>query len=368
MAGRITAFQAALVLAFSLLGTGAANAAARIVLAGKPPTFRVEGAATLKRGPAPDFADILQVGVDTPGAASMAGSYRLDGGVLSFTPQFPLDPGVTYRATYRFGGETASASFLIPKAAPAPSTEVTHIFPTASVLPENELKVYIHFSAPMSRGGALRWIHLVADDGTEVKLPFLRLEEELWDAQNTRLTVLFDPGRIKRGLVPNAQMGLALREGHRYTMKIDPGWPDARGIPLKAGFAKTFTVGPPDRTPLDVKQWKIAAPAAGTRQALAVDFPEPIDAALLNRVIEVKDSQGKPVPGAISVEREETRWSFTPAAAWRAGGYRLDVPGLLEDLAGNQIDRAFDVDVIEHPEQQRAPKIYTLPFTVAAPR
>ena len=36
-------------------------------------------------------------------------------------------------------------------AAAAPPTSVTHVFPSSDVLPENQLRIYIHFSGPMGR-------------------------------------------------------------------------------------------------------------------------------------------------------------------------------------------------------------------------
>ena len=48
--------------------------------------------------------------------------------------------------------------------------------------------------------------------------------------------------------------------------------------------------------------------------------------------------------GQSRVEARETRWVFVPHAPWRAGEYRLVVLSILEDLAGNQIGRPFEVD------------------------
>jgi hypothetical protein len=53
------------------------------------------------------------------------------------------------------------------------------------------------------------------------------------------------------------------------------------------------------------------------------------------------------IAGSIEVVREETEWRFTPRQAWKAGGYRVVVRTTLEDLAGNHIGRAFDVDTFE---------------------
>ena len=59
---------------------------------------------------------------------------------------------------------------------------------------------------------------------------FLPPEPELWDARNaTRLTMLLDPGRIKRGLVPNLEFGYPLVEGTTISIGIDAAFRDATG-------------------------------------------------------------------------------------------------------------------------------------------
>jgi hypothetical protein len=65
------------------------------------------------------------------------------------------------------------------------------------------------------------------------------------------------------------------------------------------------------------------------------------------------------------VERQETRWIFKPDQAWSPGDYKLEIVSTLEDLAGNKIGKAFDVDVFEQVERQITIESYTLPFTVA---
>jgi hypothetical protein len=353
---------AALVLVF---GTGAAQAAL-ITLEGQLSEFRVRESAALQTGAPAELKDVFHVRVEAPGAVPMAGSYRLDKGVLSFKPLFPLEPGVTYRAEYRLGAETAVASFVIPKPERQATTEIQQVFPTARLLPENQLKLYIQFSAPMSRGAAFQRIHVYDQSGIEVRLPFLRLAEELWDSEYKRLTVLFDPGRIKRGLVPNQELGMALHEGRSYRLVIDKDWPDAHGVPLKANYTREFSVGPEDRTPLDPKDWSIGAPQAGTRDAVTISFPEALDHALLTRVITVADASGRSVEGSVTTERDDTLWRFTPARAWNTGAYNIKVPGILEDLAGNKVYTPFDVDVTLTPNAPGPSKLYDVPFTVGA--
>src|SRR5262249_58737339 len=125
------------------------------------------------------------------------------------------------------------------------------VYPSADVLPENLLKFYLHFSAPMSRGHSYDHIHLQDEAGKDVKLPFLEIDEELWDPTMTRLTLFIDPGRIKRGVRPLEEIGPALESGKSYTLVIDREWKDAAGNPLRDAFRKTFKVGPTDREPLD---------------------------------------------------------------------------------------------------------------------
>lgn len=225
------------------------------------------------------------------------------------------------------------------------------------VLPDNQLKFYVFFSAPMRRGEAWRHIHLLNQNGTAVDLPFL--EQELWDRDYQRLTVLFDPGRIKRGLLPLQESGQAIEDGKQYTLVIDRDWQDARGAPLQEEFRKPFRAGPADRTPPDTAQWRLTAPQAGTSDAVIVDFPKPMDYALLLRLLDVAG-----VLGTATVDRQETEWRFIPNSPWKPGEYRLVVNTALEDLAGNRIGQAFDVDIFEQVSEHLSSKTISLPFRI----
>src|SRR5262249_20711242 len=118
-----------------------------------------------------------------------------------------------------------------------------------------------------------------------------------------------------------------------------------------------------DRTPPETKDWRITAPNGAGKAPLVLDFPKPLDYALLLHLIEIVDGAGRSVDGSIAVEREETRWTFTPAATWKPGEYRVRVDTSLEDLAGNRIGRPFDVDTFERVERPQK-KVVNLPFRV----
>jgi hypothetical protein len=284
----------------------------------------------------------------------MLGNYRVQGKKLRFEPQFPLQPNVTYLAVFSPNAlpnyhatnrEPLTARFTLTVSAPAPTTTVTGIYPSASILPENLLKFYIEFSAPMSRGQIYEHIHLRDAEGQAIELPFLEINEELWDTTGKRLTLFLDPGRIKRGVRPLEEIGASLQAGKRYTLTIDSTWKDGNGVPLTTGFEKAFQVGQADRTPLAPIRWTLTAPKSGSKTPLVVGFDEPLDYALARRMIQVVDAAGKAVPGKITLSHREQRWTFQPSAAWRRGTYRLIIQTTLEDLAGNNIGKPFDVDL-----------------------
>jgi hypothetical protein len=281
----------------------------------------------------------------------MLGTYSVEGGTLVFRPRFPLAPDTGYHGTFHGGGFV-----LDPPPRRVPATRVEHVYPSTNVLPANTLKLYICFSAPMSAGDALQHIQLLDDAGTP--LPGGFLDQELWDPDRTRLTVLFDPGRIKRGLVPAREAGAPIVEGRHYTLAIDHGWLDAHGAPLTGDFRKTFTGGPTDRTPPDPKHWRLLPPRAGTSDPLIVHFPKPMDYALLQRTVDVDR-----VAGSVSVADDETEWRFVPDTPWKAGLYHLTADNTLEDISGNHLDRPFDVDLRNTPPAPHANRT-ELPFRV----
>ena len=299
----------------------------------------------------------------------MLGSYRVADDSLRFEPQFPLQPGVIYQAVVRpnklsagSNAKPTTSTFQLPLAAKAPSTIVTIVYPTTGVVPENLLKFYVHFSAPMSRGHIYDHIQLRDDGGKLVEIPFLEIDEELWDRSMTRLTLFIDPGRIKRGVRPLEEIGPALQASKGYSLLIDREWKDAEGTPLKQGFEKKFRVGPPDREPPEPKQWGIQAPA-GLRP-LEIRFPKPMDHALALRLIRILDSSGKSISGDAALENEERRWSFAPTRPWESGRYTVQIETTLEDLAGNNIRKPFDVDLFDGVQRRLTNSFVKLFFDV----
>jgi hypothetical protein len=296
--------------------------------------------------------------------APILGAYTIENRTLVFRPQYPLAAGVHYRAVFHPPGGRAPLTLAVdgPLQSTVAVTRVEHVFPSADILPSNQLRLYVYFSAPMSRGEAARRIHLLDKNGGELNAEFLP-GEELWDPTMKRLTLTFDPGRIKRGLTSNEHMGPPIAEGQRYTLVVDREWPDARGVALVEGFRKTFAGGPAVRVPPDPKQWKITPPRAGTLDPVVVNFDRPMNYTLLQRLLRVSGPRG-PVAGTIDVRRDESEWRLTPPAPWMNGAYRLDVDTTIEDLAGNRIGQPFDIDVFDHVTDHITTSTVTVPFAV----
>jgi hypothetical protein len=306
---------------------------------------------------------------------AMLGAYVIKENVIRFTPRFPLVAGLAYTAQFdasAFAEKTGKAisgeetrlqsSYSMPKAAYSSATFITNVYPSDDLLPANQLKLYIHFSAPMSVGEAYDHIKLFDDRGREVAKPFLRLEEELWDGEHRRLTMWFDPGRIKRGLRPNADMGAPLEEGKHYRLTIDSGWRDDKGNPLREGFEKRFQTTRADRAAPDYKEWKLISPEAGSSEPVTIVFSEAMDQALMESSIEVIDGDGNPVQGRIEISKGETEWRFTPHTSWGEGNYKIYIETRLEDRAGNSIHHLFDSDMRKAQPSTPVPQRIELHF------
>jgi hypothetical protein len=300
------------------------------------------------------------------------GQYQILPNGVRFTPRFPPLQGLKYHATADLSAvlgslgpaNRLSLAFSLPPAAVTASTVVDKVFPSGDVLPENLLRFYVFFSAPMQRGQARDQIVLLGPDGQPVSAAFFNAPTELWDPAMERLTVLLDPGRIKRGVGPNVELGPPLRQGDRYTLVIGTHMIDATGNRLRGTFAKSFRVAAANRKAIDPRQWIVTPPAGGTRQALALTFPAPLDQALLSRDIRIVGAGQKPVAGDIEIDQHETRWAFTPSAPWQAGLYHVEVGASLEDVSGNTIWAPFDVDERNSAASQSAQRQVRLPLTI----
>jgi len=286
--------------------------------------------------------------------AAISGRYTISDRRVDFTPAFPFDRGRRYTLEFQTArlqrpgappvlSQTLTLAASEAAATPATPTRVLSVDPTADVWPANILRVYIHFSNPMSSETAAGNITLREAGGGEVEAAFVPVEADYFNQDHTRYTLFFDPGRVKRGILPNRQLGRALVPGRRYVLEVSASWHDAQARPLAEGFHREFEAGPAIEKPLRVEDWQVSEVMAGARDPVAVTFPWPIDRALAARALSIAGPDGRVVEGHAQVETGDRRWTFVPASAWAAGTYQLRTEPVLEDVSGNQVNKAFEM-------------------------
>ena len=279
----------------------------------------------------------------------MSGRYTLSGNGIRFTPHFPFQQGLHHRVNFdpRPLGcpgyvETATFGFSLPARRGDLPVEVEHIFPSTDELPENLLRFYVCFSQPMQRGHAEREVLLLGPDGQPVRDVLYRAPAELWDRSMRCLTVLLDPGRLKRGVGPNRDLGPPLRVGQAYMLAIGTGMTGSSGRRLFDPVYKRFSVMKPVHEPIAASGWEIVPPVAGTCTPLLLRFVRPLDWALLRQAVTVTTVYGEVVQGRVEIEIFEKGLGFRPTKPWAAKPHQLSIAAELEDVCGNTFGGPFD--------------------------
>jgi hypothetical protein len=310
-------------------------------------------------------------GMDGEDLPDLSGDVAVRGGRVCFLPDFPFDPGVRFLAVLDLGvlerparRAVLTREFSIPREAALAEPEVIQVFPSANVLPENLLRFYLRFSNPMRRGRAENNIELLGPDGRPAPDVLYRAPVELWDKSMKCLTILLDPGRLKRGVGPNRTLGPPLEAGRRYTLVVGAGMTDVYGHRLRERFSKSFIVSQPIREPVSVASWKIAAPSADGHDPLEVTFSRPLDWAQLWQGITVASEDGERASGKVDVDEGERRWRFTPDTPWRMGHYSVRVSPDLEDICGNTCYGQFDGPLRSVNELALEKAVRSIPFEV----
>ena len=262
---------------------------------------------------------------------------------IRFVPQFPFLTGQTYKATFtNASGQRTISLHTLPISAPVP--KLIEIFPTGHTAPANHLKFYLQFTERMERGNIFRHFQLIDLNASRpVEEPFR--ETELWSADGKRLTLWLHPGRQKTGVNLNVDLGPVLEPRRHYALKISDDWKSEAGVALAQPARKMFSTTPADRTRPEPARWTVSPPTVRSRTPLVIAFKDPLDWALLHTMLTVLDATDKEVVGEIDVTQNETQWRFTPARNWSKGEYRIKVDWELEDLAGNNLLRLFEVNL-----------------------
>jgi hypothetical protein len=277
------------------------------------------------------------------------GRYQIMEDGVRFIPHFPLERGLLYRASFDprplacySPSDLLTLEFSLPKQQDDLPTRVTQIFPSCDRLPENLLRFYVCFSGSMQRGRAKIEISLLDANGSPVADALYRAPIELWDGSMRCLTVLLDPGRLKRGVGPNRELGPPLKTGQLYTLVVGKGMTDQSGRPLTDNVYKRFQVTSPVREPIAIEQWKIFSPDINSHDPLVLQFPRPLDRVQLVHSISIASGSGNAIDGRIEIDDCERRWSFVPVSPWTTSLYSIQAAPGLEDVCGNNVMAAFD--------------------------
>ncbi len=276
---------------------------------------------------------------------AIQGQYTRDGDYLVFKPYFPFERGMTYVVRTENSNPTSTysyQSFQIGKKKKLEEAKVVSIYPSASQLPENLLRFFIYFNTPMKKGQALKHIQLVDGDGNVDDHAFMEFKQELWSADGKRLTLLFDPGRIKRGVSTNRLRGPALQQGKQYKLSILDTWQDVYGQELSAKTSKDIEVVNAYRQHLKVIDWRLQKPRVNSLDSMTIHFDRIIDHALIQSMIKLEDGTNKAVAGFWEVLAEERIIRFLPEKKWKKGNYRIVIDSCLEDVAGNNFQNLLD--------------------------
>ncbi len=313
-----------------------------------------------------DYSEVLQVYVDNgkdccTNKAPIVGSYEADNRSVRFIPKFSFVEGQDYviRVQHRSANQGVFhklTPFKIQPKTPVVKPEVTGVYPSGNILPENVLRLYIHFSTPMKPHVAFNYIKLVDASGKVDDAAFMKFKQELWSEDRKRLTVLMDPGRIKRNVSTNLGLGPALQKGESYQLVIDGGWPTANGTKPLASFSKSFVVSEALRELPNSGNWIITAPAIRSKDTLTIKFDRPFDHQLLHKDIKVVSIAGEKIKGKSLIGHHETEWHFKPNEAWMDEQIYIVVDGELEDVAGNNFQDLLDHSVTT--ETNKIPYIF----------
>lgn len=269
------------------------------------------------------------------------GRFEISDVHLLFYPHFTLEGGRFYtlqinpQVSYSFKANYTNETL----------PELTNIFPSSDQLPSNLLKFYLHFSAPMQAGNSYSQVVLIDQKGDTLQAPFVALSPELWNDDNTRLTLWLDPGRIKRDLGPNQLFGPVLQPRQTYELVIKSSWKNQQGLPLSKNYRKNFRVIQADRQKIKPESWTLNIPKAGTTGALIIDFIQPMDAALAQRMIQVVNSKNELIACQFLLGADEKSLQIKPINTWESGVYQLKIDTYLEDICGNNLIRPFDRDL-----------------------
>ena len=225
---------------------------------------------------------------------------------------------------------------VLAAAAAANVAVAASVTPSGDSVPENLLRIELHLARPLPHPLAMAHVRLVDEGGEPIAGAFLDLP--LPGDGGRTITLLLHPGRVKTGVGANLAMGRALRAGHDVGLIVDD--PQLPG-PIR----KRWRVMQAHEKGLLARDWRLTAPAAGSRAPLRVALDSVLTSSSAG-LIAVRAPGGERMAGVASLREGETVWEFVPARPWSAGHHALVVHPRLEDVAGNRPCAPFETTAL----------------------
>ena len=126
---------------------------------------------------------------------------------------------------------------------------------------------------------------------------------------------------------------------------------------------KRFYVSKRDEKIPLVKNWNLLSiPTQKTKDTLIIDFKESLDAILAKESLEII-IENKIFDGDYKLYQEERLLKFIPNDFWAKGNYKVQIDDKLEDLAGNNLLRKFDID-LEEKKGSKTERINIIKFQI----
>ena len=97
---------------------------------------------------------------------------------------------------------------------------------------------------------------------------------------------------------------------------------------------------------------------------MTLNTNEALDAMLAVETISIRNARNEEVKGNFTLIAQESKVVFTPYQPWKSGTYTVSVASILEDLAGNNLNHLFDVDLTNVNDAQEQLERRTISFEI----
>lgn len=223
------------------------------------------------------------------------------------------------------------------------------LYPDTPTWPANILRFHVAFDRAMDVDRALDHVGIerIEADGqcSEVEGAIVDLVDGLWNPEQTLLTVLFHPGRVKAGLWPHAAHGRAIRVGARHRIVVKGTINTTDDNALGADVTHDFLGTEPIVLPIAVPEFERIGVERGTDEPIRFPLDRPWDWFSVQVAIRAFDESDLPVAVRASMEGRDL--VVRPIDVWSVGTIRLVARNELEDVCGNRIGQAFETRRID---------------------